>query len=138
MSTGTLVRIALVAVLAFLAGAGSAQRVPGRVTLDDFAGRWVQASDDGTQLEIVEMAAVGDGVHGVVTSIERGTLAGRARVTGQLRLAGALRGSVLDLQVGDGSGVALAATGLRRGQYLVLRQGDHEKAYARSGRPFAH
>lgn len=100
----------------------------------DVAGRWQSVSDDGTQMEVVELQLAGQQVRGLVTIAERGYFSGRTTVRGQLQLAGTVRDGALDLTLGDGSGAATRATGSLRGEYLVLRSGDRESSYARPGR----
>lgn len=120
------IRSLLFAVLVAIAAPASAQ---------DFAGRWESASDDGTRMEIVEIEVAGADVRGTVTTLERGYFSGRVTVTGRLALAGVLRDGRMQLKIGDDSGRAVDAVGLRRGEYFVVRSGEQESGYARPGRP---
>jgi hypothetical protein len=123
MSIRTLVLVALVALFA------------SQVKAQAFAGRWEAMSDDGTQIEVVELDIAGDDVRGVATTVERGYYSGRVTVKSRMRIAGVLRDGRVALRIGDGQGRTVEALGLLRGEYLVLRAGEQESGYARPGRP---
>lgn len=107
-------------------------------TASDFAGTWRFASPDGTSEEVVELTVRGAEVTGEVTALEHGYFSARTKETGRFLMRGTLSNGALQLRVWSADGSpndGAAATGRLRGEYLMLRTGTNETAYARPGRP---
>jgi len=105
-------------------------------SVGDFAGRWEAASDDGTNQEVVELAAAGGEVSGTLTVFEHGYFSNRTKVVREIAVRGSLRQGALALQAWDaeaGPASAVSGSAMRRGDYLVLRIGSGESSYARPG-----
>jgi hypothetical protein len=100
------------------------------------AGEWEMVSDDGTYRELVQLSAAGERLEGSVVAVERGYFTGRDEVQRQVAIEGVVRGGRAVLSARDAAtGETAQATAFRRGEYLVLRIGDHESGYARPGEP---
>jgi hypothetical protein len=102
----------------------------------DFAGQWETASDDGTTVEVLELAAAGTDVSGSLTVYERGYFSGRTSVVREIVIQGTPGPGGLAIQAWDAAadpGEGTPGTALRRGEYLVLRIGDAESSYAPPG-----
>ena len=104
---------------------------------EDFTGPWEVVSDDGTNTETAELALSNGSVEGILRSIERGYYSGRVTVTAEVAVRGTPRAGGLDLQAWNtqsGSAEnAISGRAVRRGDFLILRVGDGETAYARPG-----
>jgi len=115
---------------------GCSQESFSQASLKDFAGHWESVSDDGTKMETAEIDVSGGTATGILKSLERGYFSGRVTVTGEASLTGALRGGALDLRVSisdNGSENTASGRAIRRGEYLIVRVGTTEQAYARKG-----
>lgn len=107
-----------------------------QASLKDFAGYWESISDDGTKIETADIDVSDGNATGILKSLERGYFSGRVTVTGEATIHGTLRGGALDLRVSiSDNGSENTATGraMRRGEYLIVRVGPNEQAYARKG-----
>lgn len=106
-------------------------------SLGDFAGSWEFVSDDGTTKETADLEVNDGTIIGILKSIEHGYFSGRDKVTAQVALRGALTDGALDVRVWDaesgGEHNAVSGRAMRRGNYLILRIGESETAYARPG-----
>jgi len=107
--------------------------------IEAFAGSWEAVSDDGTNTETAELEVSGRMIRGVVKSLERGYFSGKVTVKAEAALQGTPHAGALDLRAWDaqnGSAEnAVEGRAMRRGEYLILRIGDGETAYARPGVP---
>jgi hypothetical protein len=120
----------------YTADMGRAGPAPGQARPTDFAGQWESASDDGTEVEVVELAAAGADVSGSLTVYQRGYFSGRTSVVREIVIPGRLERNNLAIQAWDAAADpanATAGTAWRRGEYLVLRIGEGESAYAPPG-----
>ncbi len=103
---------------------------------DAFLGGWQMSSPDGTYAEMLELSRASDGVSGSLRAVVRGYFSSRTTVKAQLAIEGSVAGRGLALTMTDkGSGNRVQATAERRGEYLILRLGANETAYAREGVP---
>ena len=101
---------------------------------DPFLGQWQTVSPDGTAGEALEFERSGDGVAGSLRVWERGYFSGRTTVKQQLSLEGSVGGTGLALTMTDQeSGNRFPAAAERHGDYLIIRIGSDETAYAREG-----
>jgi hypothetical protein len=101
---------------------------------DPFLGQWQTVSPDGTAGEALELERSGDGVAGSLRVWERGYFSGRTTVKQQLALEGTVGARGLALGMTDQeSGNRFPATAERQGEYLIIRIGADETAYAREG-----
>ncbi len=128
-----LLKRALVVVLLMAAAAPAAGQAPAS-SAPDVAGEWQMATDDETTRVAIELTVSADRVTGAMIEIERGYFSGRETVTGQYAIRGTRRGDAVEATLEDGSGQSIAATLIRRGEYLVLRVGNSEQGFARPGR----
>ena len=106
-------------------------------TGNDFAGEWRFATPDGTTEEVLELSARGNEWVGELTALEHGYFSGRTTVKARILLRGSLANGALQLRfrMSDASpNDSRPATARMRGEYLILRVGDSETGYARSGR----
>ncbi len=103
---------------------------------DPFLGEWQTVSPDGTAGEALELERSGDGVAGSLRVWERGYFSGRITVKQQLALEGNVDQRGLALRMTDQeSGNRFPAVAERHGDYLIIRIGSDETAYAREGVP---
>jgi hypothetical protein len=101
---------------------------------DPFLGEWQTAAPDGTAGEALEFERSGDGVAGALRVWEHGYFSGRTTVKQQLSLEGSVGRTGLALTMTDQeSGNRFPATAERQGDYLIIRIGSDETAYARDG-----
>jgi hypothetical protein len=106
-----------------------------------FEGAWEATSEDGTELHAAELHATDTRVTGRVVRAQRGYFSGEVEIQERLDLEGAVRGGVLEfsgqLEDAEGRRATAGGTGVRRGEYLILRVGSYEVALAPPGVPLA-
>ena len=115
---------------------GPAASLQAQTQPSDFAGQWESASDDGTEIEVVELSAAGSEVSGSLTVYERGYFSGQTSVVREIVLQGRMQRNGLAIQAWDAAANpadATPGTALRRGEYLVLKIGNGESPYAPPG-----
>ncbi len=104
-----------------------------------FAGEWQAVSEDGTYTETAEIEVSGKSVQGILRSLERGYFSGRTTVKAEVALRGTWNSGALDIRAwnteGGSAENSVAGRAMKRGEYLIVRIGDGETGYARSGVP---
>lgn len=106
-------------------------------TPSDFAGEWHFASPDGTNEEVIQLAARGSEWTGELTAVEHGYFSRRTTVKARLLFRGTLTNGALQLRFWSADGSpndSRPATANMRGEFLILSVEGNETGYARAGR----